>query len=278
MASSHHSSLLFIFLTTLFTATIAASPSPPSPLQPPSPSPSSSPPPPPPSSPPPPPPPPSSPPPPSPPSPTSTPQQLNNIIDALIGAGDFGNWVNIITGANPLVLPLSATLFIPQDDALNRMPTTDPFMFPYHVVPQRLIFSELQLFEPKSRLPTLLPGKSILITNASRSNFSLDSAPLTQPDLYVSATVAVHGVGAILEYSVYGDGLNLLPKPNSQQGQQQPLPPPPPPSPGVFSPAGEIVGGGWRSDAAPPCHCVEFPVGWFLVACAVLGFKIQRNY
>ncbi|PQQ00165.1 formin-like protein 13 [Prunus yedoensis var. nudiflora] len=158
------------------------------------------------------------------------------------------------------------------------MPTTDPFMFPYHVVPQRLIFSELQLFEPKSRLPTLLPGKSILITNASRSNFSLDGAPLTQPDLYVSATVAVHGVGAILEYSVYGDGLNLLPKPNSQQGQQQPLPSPPPPSPGVFSPGGEILGGGWRSDAAPPCHCVEFPVGWFLVACAVLGFKIQRNY
>ncbi|KAM1484613.1 hypothetical protein TB2_035732 [Malus domestica] len=277
MAPNHHSFLLIFFLTTLFSAInpiapVTASSSPPPPPPPPqtpspSPSPSSTPPSPQPLSPPP-------PPPHSRPSPSATPQQLNNIIDALIGAGDFGNWVNIITGANPLALPLSATLFIPQDNALNSLPTTDPFMFPYHVVPQRLSFADLQLFKPGSRLPTLLPGKSILITNTSPSNFTLDDAPITQPDLYVTTTMAVHGVGTILQYSVYGDGLNLLPKPNSQQGQQRHNPPPSSPQ-GLFLPTGEAIGAGWKSDAAPPCNCVEFPVGWFLVACVVLGFRIH---
>ncbi|KAB2605447.1 FAS1 domain-containing protein [Pyrus ussuriensis x Pyrus communis] len=99
MAPNHHLFLLIFFLTTLFLAinpiaTVTASPSPPPP------------------------------PPHSRPSPSTTPQQLNNIIDVLIRAGNFGNWVNIITGANPLVFPLSATLFISQDNALNSLPTT----------------------------------------------------------------------------------------------------------------------------------------------------------
>ncbi|XP_015880550.4 uncharacterized protein LOC107416555 [Ziziphus jujuba] len=204
-----------------------------------------------------------------PPTPASTqpPQQLSNIIDALIGAGDFGNWVNIISGANPLILPLSATLFIPQDDAVNRLLTADPFMFPYHVIPQRLSFSDLQLFKPNARLPTLLPGKSIVITSNNRSNFSVDGSPITQPDLYITATIAVHGVGAILDYTVYGDGLDLLPKPTSE-GQPQLIRPPP----GPLLPDGDNDGENneWRSSMASQCLGIQFPVA-LSIACAVLA-------
>ncbi|POO03275.1 FAS1 domain containing protein [Trema orientale] len=223
-------------------------------------------------------------PPPTPPSPPpsspETPQQFNSIIDALIGSGDFTSWVGAISSA---VLPLSSTLFVPRNDAANPPAPANstagasaPFIFPYHVVPQRLSFADLQLFKTNDRLPTLLPGKSILITNNSRLNFTIDGSPIIQPDIYFAATVVVHGVGAVFDYSVYGDGLNLLPevsKPRPLPNQSQVFRRPPP-SPPANVPVGEISG--LSSDAAPPCLCIEFPVV-FVVFCGVLMFKIQRN-
>ncbi|KAI4299850.1 hypothetical protein L6164_033272 [Bauhinia variegata] len=253
--------MLFFFLATLVALKpISASP----PLPPPSPSPILSP-------------------PPSPPSlslpPPSTPQQLNNIIDALIGTGDYSSWVSILATANPLALPLSATLFIPENNALNRRrPAVDPFLFPYHIVPQRLVFSDLLLFKANSRIPTLLPGNSITITNNSRSNFTIDNTPLTHFDLYTTANIAVHGVGAILDYSVYGDGLPLIrsPPPQAEKGGKANPPPSPPTRPeGIltppFVPIGETTD--VKSDAA--CSCTEVPLV-FLIFLGVLAFKIQR--
>lgn len=213
------------------------------------------------------------------------PQQIGNIIDALIGAGDFSSWVSILSVANPLVLPLSATLFVPQDSGdlgSDRHPPMDPLLFPYHVVPQRLTFSDLLLFKPDTRLPTLLPAMSICITNNSRSNFTVDDTLITHPDLYATESVAVHGVASILDYSVFGNSFPLLPTPTTATGDPAPellTPPPPPPSEveGIFTPPFMPIGEssyGWRSDAA--CSCTEVPIV-FLIFCWVLAFKMQRN-
>ncbi|KAJ7950653.1 FAS1 domain containing protein [Quillaja saponaria] len=192
-------------------------------------------------------------------------QQLNNIINALVGAAGFTNWANIISAVNQVTIPLSATLFIPED---NGLPTTnDPFMLPYHIVPQRLIFSELLLFNTTALLPTLLPGKSILVTSNSPSNFTLDDIPVTHPDLYTTATMAVHGIGAILDYSVYGDGFTLLPSPSTPQPDVL-MPPPAILSP-PFIPIGQVIG--WRSDAAA-CLCTEFPTVFLILADGLVLF------
>ncbi|KAJ4702790.1 FAS1 domain containing protein [Melia azedarach] len=161
-------------------------------------------------------------------------QQLNNIIDALIGAGDFNTLTNIISSSS---FSLSATFFVPSDDF--RLPL-DPFTLSYHIVPQRLTFSDLCLLRPFSRLPTLLPGKSILVTNNSAANFTVDDSPLSHPDLYLTSSIAVHGIQNSLDYSVYG-------------GPQPLSPPPPPPAPAsrdFFVQEGEVTGGGNTSDAA----------------------------
>ncbi|XP_058197039.1 fasciclin-like arabinogalactan protein 21 [Rhododendron vialii] len=156
----------------------------------------------------------------SPPPPPSLPPQeqlLENIVSALLTAGDFRHWANLLSATDPstLTTPLStATLFVPSDQALSHFPTPtasplisfDPFLIPYHIIPQRLPFSDLQLFKPLTRLPTLLPSNSILITVNSHSNFSVDGSPITHPDLYVNSAVAVHGVNNVLDYSVYGGG------------------------------------------------------------------------
>ncbi|KAL5578136.1 hypothetical protein UlMin_019835 [Ulmus minor] len=204
--------------------------------------------------------------PPSPP-PISTPEQFNNIIETLIGASDFSNWISIIPSS---ILPRRATLFIPENDAVTRLPTAavDPLTFAYHIVPHRLSFSELRLFSTNSRLPTLFPGKSILITNNSLLNFTIDGSPITHPDLYAGATITVHGIREILDYSVYGNGLEILPKPETKPQPEQQLQV-------VRSPAQEPVWeetDGWSSDAAPIHHGFGF-----LVVFVVLVFKIYRN-
>ncbi|RDY06597.1 FAS1 domain-containing protein, partial [Mucuna pruriens] len=163
------------------------------------------------------------------PPPSPPPQQMNNIIDALIGAGDFAAWVSILSSANATFLPVSATLFVPRDGAVDR-PPPDPLLLPYHVVPQRLPFDLLILLPRLARLPTLLPTKSISITDNSAANFSLDATPLTHPDLFSTPSLAVHGVQAFLDYSLFGDG----------------IPPPPP-----FLPIGDAIGTDWNSAASP---------------------------
>ncbi|EEF32487.1 conserved hypothetical protein [Ricinus communis] len=195
-------------------------------------------------------------------------QQLNNIIDALIGAGDFNSWVNILSVADAATLPLSATLFIPADDSPSPIATTitiDPFIFPYHIVPQRLSFSDLCQFNLSSRLPTLLSFKSILITNNSISNFTLDDSLLSHPDLFSSDTIAVHGIATLLDYSVYGDA---YPKPSQPEVLARP-------PPGMFVPKGELISDHNESNTAN-CLCVE--ISWtvsLVVFCAFLVPKIQ---
>ncbi|XVE91053.1 hypothetical protein DITRI_Ditri20bG0125300 [Diplodiscus trichospermus] len=194
--------------------------------------------------------------------------QLNNIINALIGAGDFNNWANLLSASDLFMLPLSATFFVPSDHSLFPLPvptssTTpgfDPFVVPYHIVPQRLTFSELTLFKPFSRLPTLLPSRSILITNTSLSNFTLDASQVSHPDLYLTPAIAVHGVAALFNYTVYGGDNSIG------------LPAPPPP---VFQPLGDVIVDGRRSDAG--CLYGEFAFVMLLIPWVVWGIKIYGN-
>ncbi|KAJ4830289.1 hypothetical protein Tsubulata_003628 [Turnera subulata] len=180
-------------------------------------------------------------------------QQVYNIIDALIGAEDFKSWANFLKNSADLsILPLSATIFIPADDdnpfssaaaATTTTPATiDDYIFPYHIVPQRLSFAELLQFKPLSRLPTLLPGKSILITNNSASNFTLDASLLSHPDLYSTSSLVFHGIANLLDYSVYGEATGKAFQ-SSHQMEDPPLPPPTKPSSSSSSSGSLMMGG-----------------------------------
>ncbi|KAK4781380.1 hypothetical protein SAY86_015482 [Trapa natans] len=164
-------------------------------------------------------------------------QQFYNIIDALIGSGDFGNWGKILSTSDPSMFPLSATLFVPNDSAFSsagRLPSTadspliNPVLLSYHIVPQRLAFSDLTLFPVGSHLPTLIIGRSILITNNSRSNFTLNGSHLTQPDLFSTATVSVHGITDILNFTTHEEpnfSTSISPIHKKPGDSPSPLPP-----------------------------------------------------
>ncbi|XP_021734062.1 uncharacterized protein LOC110700772 [Chenopodium quinoa] len=137
--------------------------------------------------------------------------QLNSIRDSIVGAGDFSNWVELLAAADPSIFPLTATLFVPVDGAFlagnstSPATSTDPLLISYHIVHRRFTFSELRQCPIGTRLPTLLPGKTLLITNNSAGNFSVNDALITHPDLFQSSAVSVHGIGAILDYDAFGN-------------------------------------------------------------------------
>ncbi|KAL9366206.1 hypothetical protein Peur_037405 [Populus x canadensis] len=206
-------------------------------------------------------------------------EQIYNIIDAILGTGDFKNWANALSMADSTTFPISATFFIPSDNSLSPITTSaDPDIFPYHIVPQRLSFADLQQFKTFSRLPTLLFDKSILITNNSASHFTLDGSRLTHPDIYTNAAITVHGIDNLLDHSVYGteSGKNSS-KPDAVGPPPTPASPPRP-TPRTFVPSTAddeefTVHQHGESDAA--CLCTEV---WtvFLVLCVALASKFQR--
>ncbi|CAH8254031.1 unnamed protein product [Arabidopsis lyrata] len=144
-------------------------------------------------------------------------QHADRIIEAMIGAGDFRDWAADFLSAvdDQLGIPLSATIFVPSDfdsaDVSSSSTTGDNNAYPrrlsvaYHIVPQRLSFTDLRLLKPLSRLPTLLPGNSIVVTNNSVSGYTLDGVLVSEPDLFLSSSIAIHGVASSLDFSRYGD-------------------------------------------------------------------------
>lgn len=145
--------------------------------------------------------------------PSQTPQDhlhADRIIEAMIGAGDFRDWASdfLFAVEDQVGIPLSATIFIPTDFDTADLSSTNGgrprLSVAYHIVPQRLSFTDLRFLQPLSRLPTLIPGNSIVVTNNSVSGFTVDGVLLTEPDLFLSSTVAIHGVASSLDCSRYG--------------------------------------------------------------------------
>lgn len=103
---------------------------------------------------------------------------------------------------------LPTTVFIPiASDVSNHRRPLHPLMLyacdPYHLVPQRLYFSDLLNLTINTRIPTLLPGASLRVTNNSLSNFAINGLPITHPDLFHYRGVSAHGIAATLDHTLY---------------------------------------------------------------------------
>ncbi|KAL7131218.1 hypothetical protein ABFS83_13G183700 [Erythranthe nasuta] len=210
--------------------------------------------------------------PPPPATPTEIPQnQLDNIFDALISAGDFAGWANLISSTDSSSLPLTATIFIPSHDGIPSSPLStantitgmrlNPFLMAYHIVPHRLTFSDLQQFGTHTRLPTLLPDKYIVITNNSPTNFTVDDSQIVQADVFVNAAFTVHGIQKVLDYTLYA-GNSILPPPPEDPTKKDPIFP------------GDITIG-LSSDASCSFSCVSTSL--LTICAAVLAIKILLN-
>ncbi|KAI3912482.1 hypothetical protein MKX01_020500 [Papaver californicum] len=142
---------------------------------------------------------------------SSSEQQFENIIEALMATQDYSNWAEVLSITDPFTFPITATFLIPSDNPLINTTSSSysssqslSSTIGYHIIPQQLSFSVLQTFAIGSRIPTLLPEKTILVTNNSRSNYTIDEIQITYPDLYMNGAVVVHGIKSTLNYTVFG--------------------------------------------------------------------------
>ncbi|KAL4352762.1 hypothetical protein GQ457_06G015630 [Hibiscus cannabinus] len=144
---------------------------------------------------------------------------------------------------NPIVgyattIPLGFVFSAPKNAVANRLPWVFPLV--KRRLAQEFTSSFLECYNnssftilPFSLLPTLLPSKSILVTNTTPSNFTLNDSHISHPDLYLPTAITVHGITSLFNYTVY-DGDPCL-----ENGIAQPLPQaPPPPPPKMFEPLG----------------------------------------
>ncbi|XP_074365337.1 FAS1 domain-containing protein SELMODRAFT_448915-like [Apium graveolens] len=153
------------------------------------------------------------------PPPTSELDYYGDMIEALLmepaRSGDyFSIWCKLLAGfTTGPVLPVNATLFVPSNPAVLHLRHVEPAEFDkdlmsYHIIPQRLSFEDLLTLNLGTRLPTLLPSKSIIITSNSFDNFTVDDSRITHPNIYVSPKFAMHGIESTFNYGVYGEDIH----------------------------------------------------------------------
>ncbi|KAI3944204.1 hypothetical protein MKW98_016434 [Papaver atlanticum] len=134
---------------------------------------------------------------------SSASSQLQIIIEALIDSnGDE------ILFTKPFNFPFSATYLIPIDNPsllminTNSTSSSSSFTLHYHIIPQKLTFSELKSLPIGSILPTLAPGKSIRVTNNSQSNYSINNIIVSNPNMYMNEDIVIHGIKSSLDFDV----------------------------------------------------------------------------
>ncbi|EOA18859.1 hypothetical protein CARUB_v10007480mg [Capsella rubella] len=137
-------------------------------------------------------------------------EMATKIIDAMISSGSFEDWSEAFLNTNDeLNGPvLTSTLFLPKT-SVEGINATSPLVASYHIVPQWLDFSVLSLMKPFSRIPTLLFGHSIVVTNNSASGFALDGVLISEPDLFVSPSIVIHRMASPFNFTRYS--LTLTP-------------------------------------------------------------------
>ncbi|KAL1210587.1 hypothetical protein V5N11_006906 [Cardamine amara subsp. amara] len=132
-------------------------------------------------------------------------QIATKIIDAMISSGSFEDWSGAFLNSNDEINGpvLTSTLFLPKT-SVEGINATSSLVVSYHIVPQWLDFSNISLMKPFSRIPTLLSGNFIVVTNNSASGFTLDGVLISEPDLFVSPSIVIHRMASPFNFSRYG--------------------------------------------------------------------------
>ncbi|WOG82231.1 hypothetical protein DCAR_0101393 [Daucus carota subsp. sativus] len=146
--------------------------------------------------------------------------------EALLCESNFTIWAHLLNvSKTQLVLPVNATMFAPTDAAISHLAELNPHLIPYHVTPNHhLLFSRLLNLEPLSLLPTLVPDKTILITSTLPWSYKVDKAIITQPNIYISSRLVVHGIDHVLDLHPQRSSMPPLLRAGNQAARISPSP------------------------------------------------------
>ncbi|KAI3938482.1 hypothetical protein MKW92_012619 [Papaver armeniacum] len=142
-------------------------------------------------------------------------REQQNVVGALLSSTQYHNWARALCEIPPSKFPRNATFFVSPSDPnmiINHQSYSQKLTLWYHIIRKHLPLSVLQNLSVGSTIPTAYNyfgesrwWKSILVTNNSISNFTLDDVLITHPDLYVNAWVVVHGINSTINFKRSND-------------------------------------------------------------------------
>ncbi|KAI3841102.1 hypothetical protein MKW92_004705 [Papaver armeniacum] len=142
-------------------------------------------------------------------------REQQNVVGALLSSTQYHNWARALCEIPPSKFPRNATFLVSPSDPnmiINHQSYSQKLTLWYHIIRKHLPFSVLQNLSVGSTIPTAYSyfgeprwWKSILVTNNSISNFTLDHVLITHPDFYVDAWVVVHGINSTINFKRSND-------------------------------------------------------------------------
>lgn len=145
---------------------------------------------------------------------TQPPQrQVTNVLQALNDAGDFYIMARVLQYVGVTSLTPRTTWLMPNDQAFdsddnfNTSANDDFFVsfLDYHVIQQLLPFTKLSTLKYGHRMPTFLRAQKCVVTDDRPDRFAINGAKVIAPDLFRDSSVAIHGIDAIMNGTIYDE-------------------------------------------------------------------------
>jgi uncharacterized surface protein with fasciclin (FAS1) repeats len=146
---------------------------------------------------------------------TTVNQQLSNIVDTAVTAGNFGTLVKAVQAAGLEETLKSGgpfTVFAPSDEAFRNLPigTLEGLMkelpklksiLTYHVIDRKIMSSEMHSMTLDGKMPTLitLEGSSVTLKTSGiiQKSVHVNDSKVTKPDIETSNGV-IHAIDRVL--------------------------------------------------------------------------------
>ncbi|WCJ33517.1 hypothetical protein M5689_014872 [Euphorbia peplus] len=144
--------------------------------------------------------------------PSSSPLSTDSILDsvAVLSNSGYNSMALTLEFASPSIFPIqspSLTIFSPLDSAFSKSGQPSLSLLQFHFSPLSLSMHSLKSFPPGTKIPTLLPNRSIIVTSSiSGSMFSINGVGINGSVVYDDGSLVIFGIDRFLDpsFEVFG--------------------------------------------------------------------------
>ncbi|WCJ33518.1 hypothetical protein M5689_014873 [Euphorbia peplus] len=144
--------------------------------------------------------------------PSSSPLSTDSILDSttVLSNSGYNSTALTLEFASPSIFPIqspSLTIFSPLESAFFESGQPSLSLLQFHLSPLSLSVHSLKSFPPGTKIPTLLPNHSIIVTSSiSGSMFSINGVGINGSVVYDDGSLVIFGIDRFLDpsFEVFG--------------------------------------------------------------------------
>ncbi|XP_065857187.1 putative fasciclin-like arabinogalactan protein 20 [Euphorbia lathyris] len=142
----------------------------------------------------------------------SSPLSTDSILDAtnVLSNSGYNSMALTLEFASPTIIPIpsrSLTIFSPLDSAFSESGQPSLSLLQFHFSPLSLSMHSLKSLPPGTKIPTLFPNRSIIVTSSiSADTFSLNGVGINGSVVYDDGSLVIFGIETFLDpnFEVFG--------------------------------------------------------------------------